>query len=53
MVKKEQDKSKEKEEDFNVHLWGRTSKKPSVKVAYIIFAIFGVIALLAVFGIIL
>ena len=48
-----QNDSKEKEEDFNVHLWGHTSKKPSVRVAYILFAIFGIVAILALFGIIL
>ena len=53
MPDKEQNDDKEKEEDFNVHLWGHTSKKPSVKVAYIIFAVFGIVAILALFGIIL
>ena len=53
MANGEQNESKEKEEDFNVHLWGHTSKKPSVRVAYVIFAIFGIVAILALFGIIL
>ena len=44
---------KEKEEDFNVHLWGHTSKKPSVRASYIIFAIFGIVAILALFRVIL
>ncbi len=53
MAEDKQDESKEKEEDFNVHLWGHTSKKPSVRVAYVIFAIFGIVALLAISGVIL
>ena len=49
----DQQDDKEKEADFNVHLWGHTSKKPSVRVAYVIFAVFGIVAVLALFGIIL
>ena len=53
MAEGERNEPKEKEEDFNVHLWGSTSKKPSIRVAYIIFAVFGTVAILALFGIIL
>ena len=53
MADDKQNESNKKEEDFNVHLFGRTSKKPSVRVAYIIFAVFGIVAILAPFGIIL
>ena len=53
MADDKQNESNKKEVDFNVHLFGRTSKKPSVRVAYFIFAIFGLVATLALFGIIL